>query len=298
MKIKPIIGLASAWLISVPSFGQDDFSNVQIQTIPVASNLYMLMGQGGNIGLSTGSDGAFIVDTQFAPLSEKIQTAVRAAGGGDVRFVVNTHFHGDHSGGNENFGNAGATIMAHDNVQVRLSAPQVSSLDGTTTPPAPAAAIPAVTYPQRLTFHWNGNTVNLIYAPNAHTDGDSIVHYTNLNAFHMGDTFFNGGYPFIDAGNGGSIDGIIAAGETVLARSNSSTKIIPGHGALASPEDLRAYVAMLTAVRDRIQTQIDEGRSEDQVVAANPTAEFDAQWGGGFMNAESFTRFAYQGLTN
>lgn len=298
MKTSTTIGLAAVYLLSIPSFGQQDFDSVEIQTVPVTDGLYMLVGQGGNIGLSTGDDGAFIVDTQFAPLSEKIQAAVTAAGGGDVQFVFNTHFHGDHTGGNENFGNAGATIMAHDNVQVRLSTEQVSTLDGTTTPPAPAAAIPVVTYPTRMTFHWNDTTVNFLHAPNAHTDGDSVVHYTDLNAFHMGDTFFNGGYPFIDVGSGGSINGIIAAGEDVLARSNAATRIIPGHGSLATRADLQAYVDMLTTCRDRIQALIDQGRSEDEVVAANPTAQFDAQWGGGFMNAETFTRFAYQSLTN
>jgi cyclase len=298
MSIKTTIGLVSACLLSLPAFGQDDFSNVEIETVPVADGLYMLVGQGGNIGLSVGSDGAFIVDTQFAPLSEKIQAAVNAAGGGDVKFVVNTHFHGDHTGGNANFANGGATIMAHDNVQVRLSTTQVSTLDGTETPPAPAAAIPVVTYPSRMTFHWNGTAVNIYYAPNAHTDGDSILHFTNLNAFHMGDTFFNGGYPFIDVGAGGSIDGYIDAGESVLARSDAATHIIPGHGALATRDDLQSFVEMLKTVRERLQSLIDRGLSEEEVVAAQPTAEFDAEWGAGFMNGETFTRFAYQSMTN
>ena len=296
MKTKVRICLAAALLASATSFAQQDFSGVEIQTIPVRDGLYMLLGSGGNIALSTGSDGAFIVDTQYAALSDKIMAAVRAAGGGDVRFVVNTHFHGDHTGGNENFGNAGATIMAQDNVQVRLSTAQVSTLDGSTTPPAPKAAIPVVTYPERMTFHWNGTAVNLYYAPNAHTDGDSIVHYTDLNAFHMGDTFFNGGFPFIDVGAGGSLAGYIAAAESVLARSNSDTLIIPGHGALATPDDLRAFLDMLRTVNGRITSMIERGMTEDEVVAANPTSEYNAQWGGGFMNAETFTRFAYQGM--
>jgi glyoxylase-like metal-dependent hydrolase (beta-lactamase superfamily II) len=256
----------------------------------------MLVGQGGNIALSTGDDGAFIVDTQFAPLSEKIQAAVGAAGGGDVEFVVNTHWHGDHTGGNANFGGAGATIMAHDNVQVRMSTDQVSTLNGQTTPASPRAAIPVVTYPARMTFHWNGNTVNLIHMPNAHTDGDTIVHFTNLNAFHMGDTFFNGAYPFIDVGSEGSLEGIIAAAQEVLSRSNADTKIIPGHGALATPADLRAYVEVLSTIRDRMQTLIDQGRTEDEVVTANPTSEWNATYGAGFMNPETFTRFAYQSM--
>jgi glyoxylase-like metal-dependent hydrolase (beta-lactamase superfamily II) len=298
MRTKPLIGLAGAAMLTLPAFGQQDFSSVQIETIPVADNLYMLVGSGGNIALSTGADGAFIVDTQFAPLSEKIQAAVTAAGGGDVEFVFNTHHHGDHMGGNAEFANAGATIMAQDNVQIRLSSPQVSTMDGSTTPPAPAAAIPVLTYPTRMTFHWNGNTINLIHAPNAHTDGDSIVHFTNLNAFHMGDTFVNGGFPFVDVNSEGSLDGIINAAQMVLARSNAETRIIPGHGELASPDDLRTFLDMLLTVRERLQSLFDQGMSEDEVVAAAPTAEYDADWGGGFMTGENFTRFAYRTLSN
>jgi cyclase len=296
MKTKLIPCWAAFAVCGAPALAQQDFSAVEIQTVPVAENLYMLVGSGGNIALSTGDDGAFIVDTQFAPLSEKIQAAVRSAGGGDVEFVVNTHWHGDHTGGNVNFGGAGATIMAHDNVQVRMSTDQVSTLNGQTTPASPREAIPVVTYPSRMTFHWNGNTVNLIHVPNAHTDGDTIVHFTNLNAFHMGDTFFNGAFPFIDVGSEGSLEGIIAAAEGVLNRSDAGTKIIPGHGALATPADLRAYVDVLSTIRDRMQTLIDQGRTEDEVVAANPTSEWNATYGAGFMNPETFTRFAYQSM--
>jgi glyoxylase-like metal-dependent hydrolase (beta-lactamase superfamily II) len=296
MKAKLGLALACAALLGAPAFAQQDFSAVEIQTIPVADGLYMLLGSGGNIALSVGDDGAFIVDTQYAPLSDKIRAAIRAVGGDDVRFVFNTHFHGDHTGGNENFGKAGATIMAQDNVQTRLSTEQISTLDGSTTPPAPAAAIPVVTYPERLTFHWNGNTVNFFHAPNAHTDGDSIVHYTNLNAFHMGDTFFNGGYPFIDVGAGGSLAGIVAAAREVLGRTNAATKIIPGHGNLATQADLRNYLEIMSTIEQRIQSLIDQGRSEDEVVAADPTSEWDATWGTGFMNAETFTRLAYQSM--
>jgi glyoxylase-like metal-dependent hydrolase (beta-lactamase superfamily II) len=259
--------------------------------------LYLLVGQGGNIALSTGDDGAFIVDTQFAPLSEKIQAAVTAAGGGTVEFVVNTHWHGDHSGGNVNFGGAGATIMAHDNVQVRMSTDQVSGLSGEAIPASPPAAIPVVTYPSRMTFHWNGDTVDLIHIPNAHTDGDTVVHFTNLNAFHMGDTYVNGGYPFVDVGSAGTLDGIIAAGEKVLSLSDAGTKIIPGHGALATPEDLRAWIETLSTIRDRLKVLIDQERTEDEVVAADPTSEWNATLGAGFMNGETFTRLAYQGMT-
>jgi glyoxylase-like metal-dependent hydrolase (beta-lactamase superfamily II) len=298
-----IASLIAAVVLTSPAFAQEtDFSAASIETQEVADGLYMLMlvGAGaGNIALSVGDDGAVIVDTQFAPLNEKIRAAIRQAGGGDVKFVVNTHWHGDHAGGNEPFGNADAVIIAHNNVRTRMSTEQVMTAFGApqTIPPSPAAALPVLTFPNRATFHWNGNRVNVYHAPNAHTDGDSIIHFTDLNAFHMGDTFVNGGYPFIDNGSNGSIDGIIAAGESVLARSDENTKIIPGHGALATPDDLRAFLNVVSTTRERIQTLIDQGRSLDDVIAAKPTAEWDATFGAGFMNGETFTRFAYQDLT-
>jgi glyoxylase-like metal-dependent hydrolase (beta-lactamase superfamily II) len=278
--------MAALYAASVSAFAQQDFSNVQIEAIPVTDGIYMLVGQGGNIGLSIGEDGTFIIDDQFAPLSDKIQAAARQVGGGTVDYVINTHWHGDHTGGNANFANAGAVIVAHNNVRVRLVGDD-----------ADPAALPVVTYPDRISFHWNGNDLNLIHAPFAHTDGDSIIHFTNRNVFHMGDTFFNGNYPYIDIGSEGSLDGIIAAGESVLARANAQTRIIPGHGPLADRDDLENYISILKTIRGRFQSLIDEGRSEDQVVAAGVTSEWDAAWGAGFMSPEQFTRFAYQSLT-
>jgi glyoxylase-like metal-dependent hydrolase (beta-lactamase superfamily II) len=291
-------GVIVALGAAAPTLAQQDFSAVQIETVPVADGLYMLVGSGGNIALSVGDDGAVIVDTQYAPLSEKITAAVRAAGGGDIKFVVNTHWHGDHTGGNENFGNAGALIIAHSNVRVRLGTEQVMAAFNQTVPASPAKALPVVTFPSRATFHWNGDVVNVFHAPNAHTDGDSIIHFTNLNAFHMGDTFVNGQYPFIDNGSEGSLDGIIAAADAVLARSDAGTKIIPGHGPLATRADLQRFRDVLVGAREKIQSLIDQGRSEDDVVAAKPTAEWDAQWGTGFMNPENFTRFSYRSLSD
>jgi glyoxylase-like metal-dependent hydrolase (beta-lactamase superfamily II) len=279
--------IAGLWAASLPALAQQDFSNVQIEAVPVAEDVYMLVGEGGNIGLSIGEDGTFIIDDQYAQLSDKIQAAAREVGGGDIEYVINTHWHGDHTGGNANFANGGAVIVAHNNVRERLAG------DG-----ADAAALPVVTFPDRISFHWNGDDLNLIHAPFAHTDGDVIIHFTNLNVFHMGDVFNNSGYPYIDLGSEGSFDGIITASESVLARANSETRIIPGHGPLADRDDLENYVNVLKTIRSRFQSLIDEGRSEDQVVAAGVTSEWDETWGAGFMNPEQFTRLAYQSLTS
>ncbi len=298
MRTTLIVGLASSLVLSTGALAQQDFADVEIQTVDVADGLYMLVGQGGNIGLSVGDDGALIVDTQFAPLSERIQAAVNEAGGGTVAFVVNTHWHGDHTGGNQNFRGGGATIMAHDNVKARMSTDQARALPGPQeTPASPPDAWPNITYPGRMTFHWNGNTVNLIHVENAHTDGDTLVHFTNLNAIHMGDTFFHGFFPFVDVSSNGSIDGFIAAGEEVLSRSDGGTMIIPGHGPLATPDDLRDDLEVLRTVRDRIRSMIDQGMSEDDVVTANPTAEWNDTYGVGFMNPETFTRLVYRSLS-
>jgi len=282
----------SSWV-----FAQDeDFSTVEITSQQVGDGLYMLMGSGGNMLLSVGSDGAVLVDTEYAQLHDKIQAAIRAAGGSDVKFVINTHWHGDHTGGNESFGKEGAVIVAHNNVRARLSTEQFMAAFNQKVPAAPAAALPTITFPTRATFHWNGNIVNVMHVDPAHTDGDSVVHFTNANVIHTGDTYMKDLYPFIDVSSGGSINGFISSAEMVLARSDASTKIIPGHGALATRADLKRFHDMLVTVRGNIQTLINQGKTEDEVVAAKPTAEFDAAWGGGFMSPENFTRFAYQSL--
>jgi glyoxylase-like metal-dependent hydrolase (beta-lactamase superfamily II) len=297
LKNKLGLGIAAAVCFAAPALAQEqDFSAVQIRTQQLADGLYMLMGEGGNIALSTGPDGSVLVDTQFAPLNEKIVAAVRAAGGGDVKYVINTHWHFDHTGGNEPLGKAGAVIIAHDNVLVRLSSEQFLAALNRREPPAPAAARPVVTFPTRATFHLNGNTVNVVHVENAHTDGDSIVHFTNANVIHTGDTYMKDVYPFIDVSSGGSIDGFINSSAAVLARADANTKIIPGHGDLANKADIQRFHDMLVKVRASIQSLIDQGKSEDETFAAKPTAEFDAAWGQGFMTPEQFTRFAYQSL--
>ncbi|HSC14177.1 MAG TPA: MBL fold metallo-hydrolase [Gammaproteobacteria bacterium] len=300
--IKKLVLGSVALLAALPAFAQEtDFSAAHIETQRLTPNLFMLtlVGAGaGNIALSIGADGSVLVDTQFAPLNEKILAAVRAAGGSDVRYVINTHWHGDHTGGNEPLGLAGATIIAHDNVLARMSTEQFMAAFNQRVPPSPAAALPVVTFPSRTTFHLNGDVVQVVHVQNAHTDGDSIIHFTTSNVIHTGDTYMKDVYPFIDVGSRGSIDGFIASADAVLSRSDANTKIIPGHGALANRADMQRFHDMLVTVRGKIQALIDQGMSEDEVVAAAPTAEFDAAWGQGFMNPENFTRFSYQSLKN
>jgi len=296
-KKKNVLLGCAAVLWAVPALAQQqDFSAVQIRTQQLSPNLFMLIGEGGNIALSTGADGSVLVDTQYAPLNAKILAAVRAARGSDVKYVINTHWHGDHTGGNEPLGNGGALIIAHDNVLARMSTEQFMAAFNQRVPPSPAAALPVVTFPSRTTFRLNGDVVQVVHVANAHTDGDSIVHFTNANVIHTGDTYMKDVYPFIDVSSNGSIDGFIASADAVLSRSDASTKIIPGHGELASRADLQRFHDMLVTVRGKIQALIDQGMSEDEVFAAKPTAEFDAAWGQGFMTPENFTRFSYQSL--
>ncbi|MCH7489195.1 MAG: MBL fold metallo-hydrolase [Gemmatimonadetes bacterium] len=271
-----VIGLGL--LTAMPATAQRDFSSVEIETIRVADGVYMLVGSGGNIGLSIGEDGPFVVDDQFAPLTEKIQAAIAAVTSGAVRFVLNTHWHGDHTGGNENLGKAGAMIIAHENVRKRLNPAEFRDLMGRSQQ-APPDALPVVTFTDAVNFYWNGENIRVFHVEHAHTDGDAIVHFTNANVVHMGDTFFKDRYPFIDVDSGGGIDGMIAAADHVLSMVDSDTKIIPGHGTLATPDDLRDYRNMLITVRDRVRTMLNDGMSVDEVVAAKPTNDLDATWG-------------------
>ena len=283
--------------LAAPVWAQQDFSAIEIETIPVAGGVYMLVGAGGNIGLSVGDDGAFVVDDQFAPLNEKIMAAIAAVTDADVKFLVNTHFHGDHTGGNEAFGAAGAVIVAHENVRARMSTDQFREIFNQPIPASPSGALPIVTFSDEMTFHWNGDTIRAIHVAPAHTDGDTILHFQDANVIHMGDTFFNGVYPFIDVSSNGDINGIIAAGYRALGIANEDTAIIPGHGPVSDAAGLAAWFDVLKVTRVSMPSLIDRGMSEDEAVAARPTAEFDEQYGGGFMNPENFNRLLYQSLS-
>lgn len=280
---------------SAPAHAQRDFSAVEIKAAEVSPGIYMLQGAGGNIGLSVGPDGAFVIDDQYAPLSAKILAAIAKVSSNEVKFVLNTHWHEDHTGGNEAFSGAGAIVAAHDNVRKRLK----EGLKTATyeTPPATAAALPVITFSDEVTFYWNGHDIRVRHPAPAHTDGDAIVFIETANVVHMGDVYFNIGYPFIDLDSGGDLDGLIAAHEAVLAVIDDQTKIIPGHGPLASKSDLTTHVAMLKDVRARIQALIDRGLDEEAVVKADPLKELNPIWGQNFIKGEAMTRTAYRSLT-
>jgi len=274
-----------------------DPREVKIETIKVTESVYMLIGpQSGNIGLCVGRDGNFMIDDQYAHHTGPILQAAAAVNDDPIRFLVNTHWHGDHTGGNENMAGEGALIVAHENVRVRMSADQFMSAFNNTVPASPEAARPVITFTESMTFHWNGDAIHIFHVANAHTDGDAIIHFRSNNVIHMGDTFFNGFYPFIDVGSGGSIDGVIAAADKVLAMADPQTRIIPGHGPLATSRELRTYRDMLRAVRQNVQTLVRHGKTREETIAAKPSADYDEAWGSGFMNPETFIGLVYDSL--
>ncbi len=287
---------AAVLLAASPAWAQGDFSSVEIKTTPLGDGVYMLEGAGGNIGLSVGEDGAFVIDDQFAPLSAKIMAAIADVTDQQVEFVLNTHYHGDHTGGNEAFGKSGAHIVAHDNVRKRLIEGRAQA-DGSRSPSAPKDALPVITFSHSMSFHWNGRDIRVWHPDPSHTDGDAIIFFKDANIVHMGDVFFNGGYPYIDLDSGGDMDGYIAAHEKVLSKVDDETKLIPGHGPLATREDLQNTVNMLKDVRTRVQALIDDGMDEAEIVAADPLADLNAAWGQGYINGERMTRTAYRSLT-
>lgn len=290
-----IIALLCACLTSLASTAQAqrDFSKVEIKTTQVADGIYMLAGAGGNIGVSVGTDGVFVIDDQFAPLSEKIMTAIRRLSDKPIAYVINTHWHGDHTGGNENFGKAGAVIVAHNNVRKRMSTKQFMKAFNRKVPAAPAIALPVVTFSNDVIFYFNDTEIKVMHRPAAHTDGDSIVMFMQANVLHMGDTFFSGAFPFIDQGSGGSIRGVIAAAQSALSMTDKDTKIIPGHGPMSTRADLKKYHAMLTEVLATMTPLIEAGKTREQILADKPLAKIGEQWGNGFIKTERFTGMVF-----
>ena len=286
MKTRPlssfaaVTGLSAALALATPAparaQAQQDFSQVQIKTTKLANNFYTLEGQGGVIGVLTGPEGVFMVDAQFAPLSEKIMAALKQISDGRIRFLVNTHVHGDHTGGNENFGKAGAAILARENLRNRLEHPNPGA-NGAPGTPMPAAGLPMITYDAPLTVRMNGEEVRLIPAPKAHTDGDTFVKFVNADVVMTGDFYRSIQYPNIDRANGGSLPGLIDALNAVIANAGPNTKIVPGHGPVVDRAAVTAHRDMVIAIRDKVATLVREGKTQEQVVAAKPTADYDAK---------------------
>ena len=281
--------LACALGTALPAAGQRDWSKVEVGTTKLAEGVYMLTGVGGNMGLAIGEDAVFLIDDQYAPLTEKVQAVIARLTPKPVRFVLNTHWHGDHTGGNENLGKAGAIVVAHENVRRRMSSEQFSDFTKSATPPSPRAALPIVTFSGGMVaFHLNGGELRAIHMPNAHTDGDTVVHFVGADVIHMGDIFWNGMYPFIDVSSGGSVEGTIAGCDRALALTGPNTKVIPGHGPLGTVAELRAYRDMLATVSGRVRSQLAAGRSVAEIAASDASAEFDAKWSTRFIPGKRF----------
>ena len=291
-----VLAVCTAALFAAAASAQQDFSKVEIQTEKLADSMYMMTGEGGNLGVSVGEDAVFVIDDQFAPLTPKIQAAIADLTSKPVKFVLNTHWHFDHTGGNENLGKAGALIFAHENVRKRMSTEQFMEFFAMKTKPEPKVALPVITFTRDLTFHVNGDEVRAFHVPRAHTDGDTIIHFAKSDVIHTGDAFFNKLYPFIDTSSGGTVAGVLAAVDGVLKTAGDDTKIIPGHGPLASKADLKAYRDMLAAVSGNIRGQIKAGKTLAQVIASKPTAKYDEVWGKGFLAPEKFVEMVYRNL--
>src|SRR5437588_9543065 len=279
-------------VVSVPA--QQDFSKVQIKVQKVSGSVYMLEGMGGNIGASVGDDGIVVVDDEFLPLADKIEAALKGIADKPVKFVLNTHWHGDHTGGNPHFGEK-APIIAQENVRKRLASGGKTRFGE--VKPAEKVALPVITFENDVTVHLNGEDIRAIHVPNGHTDGDSVIFFPKANVVHMGDDFFNGGmFPFIDIDSGGSVQGMIAGGEKVLAETPDDVKIIPGHGPLGTKDDLRKFITMLKETSAAVQAGIKNGKSLDQLKKEKVLAKWDS-FGQSFIKTDVFTEILYDSLT-
>jgi glyoxylase-like metal-dependent hydrolase (beta-lactamase superfamily II) len=273
-----------------------DFSKVEIVTTKIADSFYALEGQGGRIGVLTGPDGVFMVDSQFAPLTERIVAAIRHLSDRPIRFLVDTHVHGDHTGGNQNLARMGATILARTSLRTRLLSPNPPAAGGPPPPPAPPEALPTITYDGRVTLHVNGETVELIPLPLAHTDGDTAVRFLRANVLMTGDVFRSVGYPNIDRANGGTLRGILDAFDTLVDLAGPATRVLPGHGPVTDRTAIVAHRDMTVAVRDRVTKLMQEGKSLEETVAARPTADYDERTGNAAASADRFVGQVYAEL--
>lgn len=279
------------------SFAQDRFANVEITSEKINDHLYMLQGAGGNIMISVGDDGILMIDDQFAPLSKKIMAKIKELSGEGVTYLINTHWHGDHTGGNENFGKAGATIIAQHNVRKRMARGKTKIEAGRDIPGAPAIALPVITFGDDMKIHFNGDDIHLFHFHPGHTDGDGVVYFSEDNVIHMGDTFFNLRYPFVDLKSGGDVDGLLKTLSEVLFMVDDETVIVPGHGALGNKADLVKFISIITELRDKVAAMIEEGKTLEEVQASGFSKQYDEAMGNGFINPERFAEILYNSLT-
>jgi glyoxylase-like metal-dependent hydrolase (beta-lactamase superfamily II) len=282
-------------IVTGRAVAQQDFSKVEIKATHVSGNVYMLQGSGGNIGASVGSDGILIVDDQFAPLADKIRAALKDIGGGKLKFILNTHWHGDHTGGNAVFGPE-APIIAHTNVRKRLTTEQRSEFFNRVTPSAPKEAWPVITFDESLSVHFNGEEIKAIHFPRGHTDGDSVIFFTGSNVVHMGDDFFAGRFPFVDLESGGDVEGLAKNVEQVIGQLPADVKIIPGHGPLSTLDDLRAYHRMLVETTGVVRQRMAAGKSLDQIKAEGLPDQWKS-WGSGFIATDRWIEIVYRSLS-
>ena len=293
--MKTILTIFTAFLILTVTAQNRE---ITVKSHKVSDSIYMLTGSGGNIGLSIGEDGVFMIDDQFAPLTKKILAEIKTLTDKPVRFLINTHWHGDHTGGNQNMRNEGTIIVAHKNVRKRMSTEQFSSLWNRKTPPSPGAALPVVTFEKSLSFHLNGEDILVFHVHNAHTDGDSMIYFSNSNVLHTGDTYFQGKYPYIDLDAGGTVDGYIKAVKFALNLIDDETKIIPGHRSISNKEELQTYLVMLEDVKSSVLNEIKAGKTEDEVTNnTSLTKKYDdLNYGDWFIKPDVMRKTFYRSL--
>jgi glyoxylase-like metal-dependent hydrolase (beta-lactamase superfamily II) len=293
--VKKFLLLIVSLLFAVSASAQTDFSKVEMKATKVAGNVWMLEGAGGNIGVSVGDDGLLIVDDQFAPLADKIRAALKGIADKKLHFILNTHWHGDHTGGNVAFGPE-ATIIAHDNVRKRLATEQKSTVFNSTTPPSPKEALPVITFDQTLTVHFNGEEIRAIHYPKGHTDGDSVIFFSASNVVHLGDDFFAGRFPFVDLESGGSVEGLVKNIGELITKIPADAKLIPGHGPISTLDDLKSYHRMLQQTTEIVRGKISAGKTLDQIKTEGLPAEW-APWGTGFIKTDRWVETIYKSLT-
>lgn len=293
-KIISVFCVLIGTLIVLATFGQT--AEVNITPVPITKQIYMVTGDGGNIGLFIGGDGTFLIDDQFAPLTEKIIEAIKSVGGDYPKFLINTHYHGDHTGGNEKLGKEGTLIFSHDNVRERLKTGSFIKAFNMKREGVVQEGLPVVTFSEDISFHLNGGTVRAVHVPHAHTDGDSFIYFKEANVIHAGDFFFNGFYPFIDVTHGGSLRGMIKAVDRVLSMADDSTKIIAGHGPMGDKKQLTSYRQMLETAYDRLKKLKAEGKSAQEAVAAKPLADLEETWGNGLFKGDQWIELIYSGV--